>query len=190
MRLMISIFLIMTLSRIAIPPFFTHLPNFSAVDAVALFSGAYFSRRLLACGVVLFSVWVGDVFLNKMLMHHWVLFYPGCYWQYVSYLLITLLGVRLKTQVNIQRLVLTSLYAAIFFFIISNFGVWAGGMLYPFTVNGLVSCYVAALPFFKNTLCSDLFFTLILFGGAEFIHRFSITHSFSSASLSKSEPRA
>jgi hypothetical protein len=39
------------------------------------------------------------------------------------------------------------------------------GHFYPQTPAGLVDCYVAAIPFFQNTLLSNLFYSALLFGG-------------------------
>ena len=57
------------------------------------------------------------------------------------------------------------------FFLVTNFGVWAFGSLYPMTWDGLIACYVAAVPFFRNTLQGDLFYTLVLFGGFRLLER-------------------
>ena len=57
------------------------------------------------------------------------------------------------------------LAASILFFVVTNFGVWALDSLYPRTLEGLVICYVAAIPFFANTLAGTLFYTAVLFGG-------------------------
>jgi len=169
-KIILSLILFATLTRIAIPPFLgAHLPNFSPIDAIALFCGAYFHRRLTAFSVGLLSVWIGDLFINKILMGHWTLFYEGFYWQYGSYLLITWLGTTLARQVNPLRLMTTCFAAAVLFFIVSNFGVWCSGMLYPFNFDGLIACYIAAIPFFKNTLFSDLFFSILLFGSFQWI---------------------
>jgi hypothetical protein len=154
------IVLFATLTRIAIPPFLGHPPNFSPLDAIALLSGAYFNQRITACFVVLLSVWVGDIFLNGQL------FYSGFYWQYACYVLITLLGTTLKNQIKPLRLGVAALTSSFLFFLVSNFGVWYSGF-YPITFDGFLTCYIAAIPFFKNTILSDLFFVGILFMGVE-----------------------
>jgi hypothetical protein len=64
----------------------------------------------------------------------------------------------------------------VLFFVVTNFGAWATGMLYPLTWEGLVACYVAAIPFFGNTLAGDLVYTGLLFGAfalAERLPRFA-----------------
>ena len=163
-NLVLGLILFATLTRIALPPFFTHLPNFSPVDAIGLFCGAYFSRRMVAICIALLSVWVGDIFINKLLLGHWTLFYQGFYWQYGSYVLVTLLGSTLAANIKPVRIASTCFASSILFFLISNFGVWFSGTLYPLTIDGFISCYIAAIPFYKNTLLSDLFFSSILFG--------------------------
>ncbi len=60
--------------------------------------------------------------------------------------------------------------ASVFFFIISNFGVWAAWAMYPKTLGGLSAAYVAGLPFFRNDLAGDLVFTALFFGIGHLVH--------------------
>ncbi len=62
------------------------------------------------------------------------------------------------------------------FFVVSNFGVWLAGY-YPRTVAGLVACYAAALPFWRNMLMGDLFFGLILFQGYAWLTRSAVARA-------------
>ena len=55
---------------------------------------------------------------------------------------------------------------SLIFFVTTNFAVWAFGTLYPHSLDGLVQCYVAALPFLDKTVLGDLFWAAVLFGGA------------------------
>ena len=65
-----------------------------------------------------------------------------------------------------------SVLAASLFFLTTNFAVWATPMvspagsfaMYPPTVEGLGSCYVAAIPFFGNALAAELLGVAALFG--------------------------
>jgi len=80
------------------------------------------------------------------------------------YLAVMLLGsAALKGGAKPLRVLGTALAGTISFFIVSNFGVWAVWPTYPKTVAGLVACYVAAIPFFRNQFASDLFFTAVIF---------------------------
>ena len=53
---------------------------------------------------------------------------------------------------------------SISFYLITNFAEWAFYDLYPHTAAGLIEGYVAAIPFFRNTLASDLLFSVLIFG--------------------------
>ncbi len=177
-KIIFSIILLATLTRIAIPGFLNHPPNFSPIDAIALFCGAYFNRFFMACLIALLSVAVGDLFLGS-------LFYSGWYWQYGCYAAMVWMGkvampaereVReVASRKYLHRVGFACISSAILFFIISNFGVWFSGVLYPFTFDGLIQCYVAAIPFFKNSLLSDLFFGFILFGATEWILKWRLS---------------
>ena len=63
---------------------------------------------------------------------------------------------------NYFNIFLSAIGASIFFFAISNLGVWLLFDLYPKTFQGLISCYILAIPFFGNTLMSTVLFALII----------------------------
>jgi hypothetical protein len=67
-------------------------------------------------------------------------------------------------KINVARVLGSSLIAAIMFFAVSNFGVWAGSTTYPQTVNGLLACFAAGIPFFGGTVIGNLFYSSALFG--------------------------
>jgi hypothetical protein len=159
-----------TITRIAIPPLLGHPSNFSPIDAIALFSGCYFSGKLSKFIVPLLAVWVGDLFVNFLAMGHWTWFYEGFYWQYGSYLLMVLIGMTLSNRVKPLNLMGASIAGSALFFIISNFGCWAGGM-YPHTTAGLMTCYEAGVPFLRSTILSDLIYTAAFFGVFELAQR-------------------
>src|ERR1035437_671167 len=84
---------------------------------------------------------------------------------WVGYLIVLLLGAGvLKDFRSSPRVAVSSLLASISFFLVSNFAVWAAWQMYPKTLAGLGMCYVAALPFFRNSLAAELGFSLILCG--------------------------
>jgi len=133
-----------------------HPPNFSPIDAMALFSGAYVGRRLLAFAAPLAALLLSDLVLG---------FYPGMLFQYGAVVVIVLLGMLALSRVTILRLAGTALVASALFFAVSNFGVWAVSGMYAHTLSGLGACYLAAIPFFQNTVAGDLFYATLLFGG-------------------------
>lgn len=136
-----------------------HLPNFAPIAAMALFGGAYLGRRyaliLPLAAMVLSDIFLGfDGFASRLTV-------------YSSFLLIGLIGLWLKKHRSFQNIVLAAIFSSALFFVITNFGVWAFGTIYPRTSEGLVACFIAAIPFLRNTLAGDLFYTGILFGGYE-----------------------
>jgi hypothetical protein len=81
------------------------------------------------------------------------------------YLIVMVLGSGLlRTSRSWRRVAGCSLLASVSFFLVSNCAVWAVWQMYPKTLSGLGTCYVAALPFFRNSLTSELCFSLLLFG--------------------------
>lgn len=148
-----------------------HPPNFTAVGAMALFGAAYFTKRYVAFIIPVVSLWLSDLVLNNIVygayFDHFVWFYPGFFWNYFGFMLIVLLGFALFKKVKIQSVLIGSVSASILFFIVSNFGVWMSGTMYPKDLTGLMACYTAALPFLKNTLAGDLVYCSMLFGAFE-----------------------
>ena len=85
-------------------------------------------------------------------------------WVYVSFALSVCLGFLVRKRPGYVTVFTASLAGSVLFFLLSNFGVWLDGTLYPLTTAGLYTCYVAAIPFFRNTLLGDLFYAGLLFG--------------------------
>jgi hypothetical protein len=133
-----------------------HPPNFSPIDAMALFSGAYLGRRWLAFAAPLGALLLSDALLG---------FYQGMEFQYVSVALIVLLGWVALPKVSVVRLGAAAVAGSVLFFAITNFGTWLTSGMYPHTISGLAACYVAAIPFYQNTLAGDLVYSALLFGG-------------------------
>lgn len=130
-----------------------HTANFAPVGAIALFGGAVLSARI-SWWLPLIIMAISDFFLG---LHGTILFTWG------SFLLVAFLGMSLKNQKNWLRVPFGALGAALIFFVVSNFGVWVEGKLYPHTWQGLIDCYVMAIPFLKTSLLADLSYSIVLF---------------------------
>lgn len=142
-----------------------HPPNMTSVTALALFGGAYFGNRWLAFALPLLALLGSDLLLG---------FYPGMEVQYLSFAVIICIGLTLRRRRSLARITAAAVAGAVSFFVLTNFGVWALGTLYPRTLAGLEACFVAAIPFFRNMLVGDLFYTAVLFGGFHLLElRFS-----------------
>jgi hypothetical protein len=137
-----------------------HPPNFAPIAAMALFGGAYFNKKLFAFIIPLAAMFLTDAIIG---------FYSYAWIVYLSFALIVVLGIVMLKKVSIKNLIFASLTASISFFAITNFGVWALGTLYPKTPAGLLESYIAAIPFFQNSLIGDLFFVGVMFGVYELV---------------------
>jgi hypothetical protein len=133
-----------------------HPPNFAPIGAMALFGGACFADKRLAFAVPLAAMALSDLALG---------FYNQTPWVYGSFALIVCVGFRLRQRRKPLSIAAAALASSILFYVVTNFGVWLTAALYPRTAAGLVTCYVAAIPFFRNTLLGDVVYSAALFGG-------------------------
>lgn len=131
-----------------------HPPNFAPIGAVALFAGAVFADRRVAFLIPFVSLILSDIFLG---IHELLPVVYGCF------AINVLLGRFLRGRRTILPTAGMTLLGSIQFFLITNFGCWL--LDYPHTWEGLTSCYLAALPFFRNSVLGDLFYVGLLFGG-------------------------
>jgi hypothetical protein len=134
-----------------------HPPNFSPIAAMALFSGAQMPRRWLAFIAPLAALLISDAVLGG--------FYPGMNFVYLSFALTVLIGWATAARKTPLVIGAAAIASSVLFFVLTNFGMWLFSGIYPRTSEGLIACYVAAIPFFQNTLAGDLFYTALLFGG-------------------------
>ena len=141
-----------------------HPPNFTPISAIALFGGAYFPNTITAFTVPLTAMVLSDLSLGG--------FDATMPFVYGSFAVSVCLGLWIRQQHSLFRIGAATLIGSVLFFVISNFGVWLVGHLYPRTAEGLLACYIAAVPFFRHTLLGDLLYTAVLFGAFAFMQRF------------------
>ena len=153
-RFMILVSMVLAAALTRLMP---HPPNMTSIAAVALFGGAYFSDKRLAFLVPLTALFISDMALGG--------FYRGMEVVYLSFALIVGIGLWLQKHRTVLPIAGAALASSVLFFALTNFGMWAFSGMYPRTIEGLVACYTAALPFFANTVLGDLFYTALLFGG-------------------------
>ena len=154
------------------------MPNFTPIGAIALFGGAYLKNKYHAFLIPIASLWLSDLILNNFIFTFYsdfTWFYPGFLWQYISFTLIIVLGYFFLKKINFKNVFITATSSSILFFIITNFGVWISGSMYTLDFQGLITCYVMALPFFKGTLLGFMCYSAFLFGILEFSkHKFEM----------------
>jgi len=140
-----------------------HWPNFTPLAAMALFAGTYMKRRELAVAIPIGAMLISDIFLG---------FHQTMIAVYASFVIIVLLGFYLRRNVRVHNVILASLASSVIFYVITNFAVWASGMVgYPMSAGGLMQSYVAAIPFFRNALLGDFFYNAVFFGSFYFATR-------------------
>ena len=140
-----------------------HPPNFTPIGAMALFSGAYLGRR----GAIALAAPLGALLLSDLVLG----FYHGMPTVYFSVALIVLLGGLALRRVSPIRVGTAAIASSVLFFVITNLGMWLFSGFYPRTLAGLKACYIAAIPFFQNTVAGDLIYSAVLFGGFALLER-------------------
>ena len=130
-----------------------HPPNFTPIIAMGLLGGVHFKNRQFAVIFPLLAMFISDLVLG---------FHGTLIWVYSSIVIISLCSSLLKPKM--LHLGGASLASSIFFFIVTNFGVWMSNSFYPKTLAGLGTCYVAGIPFFQNAVAGDLIYVGVLFG--------------------------
>ena len=141
---------------------FPHPWNFTPLLAACIFSGSKIKPIGLSIFVPLLAIFLGDMIIG---------FYKGMVWVYTGYILVIIISILYRKYRTLNSNLLKIFSTSLIFFIISNFGVWIEGLIYPLNYVGLFECYVAAIPFYKNTLIGTILYSGIFFGLANFIER-------------------
>ena len=132
-----------------------HLPpNIAAVTGVTLLAGFALRNIWLALLVPIGAMALADIVLG---------WYPGVLATYAGMAAGIFIARGLLPKLTVLRLVATTFFASLAFFVLSNFGTWLEGW-YGYTWEGLVACYIAAIPFWQNSLIADFTSTALAFG--------------------------
>ena len=158
--------LLIALSLVTCAVIFRLLPhpaNFTPIAAIAIFGGAILPKK-----------WALSLPLTAMITSDLLIGLHSLVWiTWGSFLLIALASSRFLHKISPARILVASLSASVFFFVVTNFGVWLEGRLYAPTLDGFWSCYINALPFFRNTFLGDIVFSTVLFGAHFLIYRYA-----------------
>ena len=128
--------------------FIPHPPNFTSLIALSFYVPAVFGIRFIPTVVV--AMLFTDLLIG---FHSTILFTWG------SIILIGLISKYSNKSIGVR--ISGSLLGAFLFYILTNFGVWIGGS-YGYTFDGLIQCYILALPFFGYTFISTLIFSTLI----------------------------
>jgi len=151
-----------------------HMPNFSVIEALALFGGAYLTSRVLAVAVPIIALYLSDLVINNTIARP---FFPEqegiiLYADYMPYNLLAMVAIVLLARVTLSkvsalRVLGSALGASVLFFIVTNVGSWLTYPIYSKDLAGLSAAFTAAVPFYQNTWVSSVLFSTVLFGSYE-----------------------
>jgi hypothetical protein len=136
--------------------------NFTAVGGSLLYFGARRPLRELAAPVA--ALMATDFYLTAFVYQypfHWPAYVITWAWYAAA---IVLGWILLRAKTSWVRVGAAALLGPTSFFMVSNFSVWAGSNMYPHTPGGLIACYVAAIPFYRNDLISTTLVLAAAFG--------------------------
>lgn len=142
-----------------------HPWNTTPLMAISIFAGTYLSKRW---GILLplITVIASDAILG---WHSTMAF------SWLAFTLTGMLAWWIRPNPSAGRIFAASIAGSLIFFFVTNFGVWAVGGLYAHTQQGLQACFIAGIPFYRNTLVGDLVFTAVFFGAYALLLRAQAT---------------
>jgi hypothetical protein len=140
--------------------------GFSPVIAIALFSGMIIKQKDMSFALPLLALFISDAVIQLLYtqdLFPYAGFYSGQWKNYLILLSATLIGWLLKGK-NYSSLLAGTIAGPTVFFLVSNFMVWTSTTeaAYAKSFNGLVACYEAGLPFYRNSLIATLVFLPVI----------------------------
>jgi len=139
--------------------FLPHPANFAPIGAIAIFSGLYLPKKW-ALILPLAAMFFSDLFIG---FYAW----PIMLSVYSGFIIMGLIGLAVRKNKKLSTILGGTILGSVIFYLLTNGAVWAFGSLYPPTAAGLLQSYYMAIPFFRNSLLGDLFYTGILVGAYE-----------------------
>ena len=143
----ICLILVLSFSRLIPHPW-----NFTPILAAGIFSGFYFKNLILSLFIVIFSMFLGDLYLG---------FHETMFFTYISLAVAVVFGLLIK-RLKFTEILFSGLASSVCFFIITNFGAWLTLEMYEKNFAGLLQSYVLAIPFFHNTLISTFLYLAVI----------------------------
>ena len=140
--------------------------NFTAIGALAFMGGAMIENKWLRYILPIGLLAITDLVLNTVVHSEFTggsFFYEGMLWVYIPFILSVALGRIILKEASAGKVIFAGLVSGIVFFLLSNFGVWMSGTMYPKTGGGLLEAYYMGLPFFRNTLLGNIVYGLAIY---------------------------
>lgn len=141
-----------------------HPMNFAPMAAIGIFSG-YYIKTKLAVFIPIIAMLISDFFIG---FYDWKLLLVV----YASIAISFVFGKLLQKSHKWRYVFMYSVISSLIFFLTTNSAVWTFSNWYPHTLSGLVTCLAEGLPFLKNSILGDLFYSTVLFGALEIAVKF------------------
>ena len=133
-----------------------HPPNFTSLIALSFYVPVFLGVRFLPALLISFAI--TDLVIG---------YHSGTHWTWGSVLLIGLVSQYFTKNLNWR--LSGAFLGACMFFVVTNFGVWSSGM-YGYTISGLYTCFILAIPFFVYSIISTLIFSAIFETGYKLLN--------------------
>lgn len=157
MKKLLPAFVLITLGIAA--RFLPHPANFAPIGGIAIFSGLYLPKKW-ALALPLAAMFFSDLFIGFYSL-------PIMFSVYAGFIIMGIIGLMARQNKKLSAILGGAILGSVIFYLITNGAVWAFGSLYPHTAAGLLESYYLAIPFFRNSLLGDLFYTGVLVGAYE-----------------------
>ena len=144
------------LTSLAATRFIPHPPNFTSLIALSFYVPVFLGVRFLPALLISFAI--TDLVIG---------YHSGTHWTWGSVLLIGLVSQYFTKNLNWR--LSGAFLGACMFFVVTNFGVWSSGM-YGYTISGLYTCFILAIPFFAYSIISTLIFSVIFETGYKLLN--------------------
>ena len=154
-----------------------HLPNFTPTETIAIFGAAYLGRTWLPYFIPVVTMYFADFIINNTVARSFfpnhdglVLWSNYMLFNIIAIMLIVLIAQKVLNKINFKNVMIAAIVSSVVFYLITNFGSWVSlTSIYSKDFTGLMSSYVAGLPFLRTTLISNLLFSGVIFGSMHFL---------------------
>lgn len=149
--------------------------NFNAIGAAALFGGMMIRNKRLAYLLPIATLFLSDIFLQLFtdVQTFYGAYIGQLFFVYGAFLFITWIATRIK-KADALTILIASIGTGVVFYLVTNLGTFLTTNIYPHTFSGLITCYAAGIPFYKegdlfssfalNGILDNIFFSAVLFG--------------------------
>lgn len=168
------ILIVGTIILLGISRLLPHPYNFTPLGGMAILGAAYFQSTIWKYVVPMVAFYLSDLLVSNVLYasfyadQGFVWFSSHMIWTYGATITIVLFSSLILRRKSFKNILGASLLGAVLFFVISNFGSWIADPIYPKSIGGLTTAFIAGIPFFPATLASTVLYASLGYGVIEY----------------------